>query len=364
MNKKIALYVPSLRGGGAERVMVNLSKGFSERGYYVDLVLAEATGPYLSQVSPRVRVVDLKSNRVLKSLFPLVNYLKEENPDVLISALNHANLIAIFAKQLSRSRVRLIITEHNMLSLSQEHAQNKRSKLLPISMKHFYPTADQVVAVSKGVAEDLSNQIGLPLDKIKVIYNPVIDERLIHKSWEKVENPWFQDPQTPVILSVGRLTEQKDHSTLIKAFAKVREKIPAKLVILGEGEKRLELEQLVDTLELKEDVWMPGFVENPYAFMRRASVFVLSSKWEGLPTVLIEAMACGCRIVSTDCPSGPAEILEGGKWGRLVPVGDVDGLARAILLSLDEDKNKGVERAKSFTLKQILAQYEEVMGLL
>lgn len=361
MKNKIALFLPSLHGGGAERVMINLAKGFFERGYSVDLVVSNAAGPYLSQIPKGVSIIDLKSHRVLKSLFPLMSYLRKEKPNIFISALNHTNIIAIIAKEVVRSSTLMIITEHNTLSIAQKHALNLREKMLPILMKYFYPLANQIIAVSQGVAKDLSYQIGLPLHKIKVIYNPVIDDQLIKKSWEKVEHPWFH--QYTVILSVGRLTEQKDYPTLIKVFAQVRKKVPAKLMILGEGEKRLELEQLIDSIGLKEDVCMPGFVENPYAYMRRSKVFILSSKWEGLPTVLIEAMACGCQVVSTNCPSGPAEILEDGKWGRLVPVGDVDALARAILLSLNDDRGRGVQRAQFFSIKNIIAQYEQIFTL-
>lgn len=360
MSEKVTLFLPSLNGGGAERAMVNLAKGLSKFGFHVDLVLVKATGPYLAQVPQSVRVFDLKSKRVLKSLFPLVNYLRKERPKVVISALNHVNVITILAKQITGVDTRLIITEHSTLSVSQKHAQNKRSKFIPVFMRYLYPLADQVVAVSKGVAKDLACQIRLPIDKIKVIYNPIIDDQLLEKSWQKIEHPWFVDKRAPIILSVGRLTVAKDYPTLIKAFAQVRKQIPAKLVILGEGEERSELEKLVNSLGLYEDVWMPGFVENPYAYMRNANVFVLSSKWEGFGNVIVEALACDCPVIATDCPSGPKEILENGKYGTLVPVGDDKILAEKIKETLQSKKiqtNNKIKVYQLFSIETVANQY-------
>ncbi|NLO89188.1 MAG: glycosyltransferase, partial [Clostridia bacterium] len=187
-----------------------------------------------------------------------------------------------------------------------------------------------VVAVSQGVADDLVKTTGLMRELIKVIYNPIVTPELLEKAKESIGHPWFKPGQPPVILSAGRLTAAKDFPTLIHAFARVRAERLARLMILGEGEERPNLESLVRELGLESDVSMPEFVENPYAYMARAAVFVLSSAWEGFGNVLVEAMAVGTPVVSTDCPSGPAEILEGGKWGKLVPVGDVEKLAKAL----------------------------------
>lgn len=328
--KHIALFLPSLHGGGAEKVMVNLALGFVEQGLKVDLVLAKAEGPYLSRVPEEVRVVDLEARRVLYSLPGLVRYLRRERPQAMLSALNHANIVAIWAKLLARVQTRLVVSERTTLSRSIENASSVRVKLLPFLIKTFYPYADAVVAVSRGVAEDLVTTTKLPMEKIKVIYNPVITPELFAKAEEPLDHPWFRPGEPPVVLGVGRLTQAKDFPTLIRAFALVRKERPARLMILGEGEERPKLEALVRELGLEEDVALPGFVENPYKYMKRAAVFVLSSRWEGLPAVLIEAMALGTPVVATNCPSGPAEILEGGKWGRLVAVGDVNALAKAV----------------------------------
>jgi len=236
---------------------------------------------------------------------------------------------------------------------------------MPFLMRLFYPWADKVVAVSKGVADDLVRITRLPKDKIQVIYNPVVTSEFFIKAEEPLDHPWFKPGEPPVILGVGRLTEAKDFPTLIRAFTLVRKERPARLMILGEGEDRPKLDALVKELGLEKDVALPGFVENPYKYMKRAAVFVLSSKWEGLPTVLIEAMALGTPVVSTACPSGPSEILEGGKWGRLVPVGDVEALAKAIVeaLSTSHDKYAFQRHTQLFNWDVILTYYLKVLGM-
>ncbi|MBE2914290.1 glycosyltransferase [Anoxybacillus flavithermus] len=359
MNRhRIALFLPSLRGGGAERVMVNLAKVFAKNNFQVDMVLAQAEGPYLSQISSDIRIVNLNASRVALSLFPLAKYLRKNKPFALISALNHANIIAILAAKASLSKTRIFVTEHSTLSRSLLHPANFRTKLMPFFMKFFYPLADHVIAVSNGVADDLSKTLNIPRSKIKVIYNPIITDDLFQKANEEVDHPWFKNKQYPVVLAVGRLTEAKDYPTLIKAFYHVRQQKEAKLVILGDGEKRSELLELIKDMGLEQDVDIIGFVQNPYAYMKRCSVFVLSSKWEGLPTVLVEALACGANVISTDCPSGPREILENGKYGRLVRVGDEKGLAKEILKKLEYKKGKyGNHSYKLFTDIEVFKNY-------
>ncbi|MDL1866635.1 glycosyltransferase [Betaproteobacteria bacterium PRO4] len=360
----VSLFVPSLRGGGAERVMVMLANGFADRGLKVDLVLAQAEGPYLSEVSSSVRVVDLRSRRVLASLPGLVRYLRKVRPEAMLSALNHANVIAVMARILAGTDVRLIVSEHNNLSMSSSRSQNWRSRLIPPLMRSMYRKATGVIAVSKGVADDLAMAINFPRDRITVVYNPVVTPELIEKSQKPLSHSWLEGGKPPVILGVGRLTPQKDFATLIHAFARVRVKYDCRLVILGEGELRVELEQLVASLGIADSVLLPGFVENPFAWMGRVQLFVLSSRWEGLGNVLIEAMACGAPVVSTDCPSGPDEILEGGKWGKLVPVGDVEALAAAIIVSLETSKNQlpdVSQRADAFKQELAVRAYLDLL---
>jgi glycosyltransferase involved in cell wall biosynthesis len=331
----IAFFLPSLCGGGAERVVVNLAQGISERGIRVDLVVAAAEGPLLDQVPRAVRLVDLRAPRVLRSLVPLAGYLRRERPRVLVSSMSHANLIAIWAAKLAGGVAPLIVTEHNTLSQETQRQSALVGRVWPLLLRTFYPWATTVVAVSRGAADDLARTAGLRRDRIEVVYNPVITPAMLALARQAPDHPWLAEGQPPVILGVGRLTGQKDFSTLVRAFAEVRRRRPARLVILGEGPDRPAIEALARELGVADDMALPGFQDNALAYMAGSAVFVLSSAWEGLPTVLIEALAAGTRVVSTDCPSGPREILQDGRLGALVPVGDAAALAAATLEALE-----------------------------
>lgn len=365
--KHIALFQPSLRGGGAERVMVNLASGFVERGLKVDMVLVKAEGPYLEEVHKDVHIVDLRAKRVLYSLPRLVRYLRQERPDAMLSTLNHANIIALWARWIAGAQLRMVVREANTASISAAKALIMREKILLILMRIFYPFADEVIANSYGVARDLIKCLRLPEENVNVIYNPSVTPDIFTKAKEPLVHPWFAPGQPPVVIGIGRLTRQKDFPTLIKAFSLVRGQVTGRLMILGKGEERPELESLVRELGLEEDVEFVGFVENPYKYLMRSSVFVLSSRWEGLPNVLIQALALGIRVISTNCPSGPAEILEDGKWGDLVPVGDHTALAETILANLAGKSNnlnasKAREYAVSrFGLDRVISEYSQAL---
>jgi len=354
---EVAFFMSNLQGGGAERVMVNLAKSLSEHTLKVDFVLAKAEGLYLSDLPSSINVVDLQCKRTRYAISPLSSYLRQRAPRVLISGLHQANLVAVIAKKRSSSNLRLVVTIHSQMSEEMIHTPGLTGKFIPLLVRVFYPKADKIICVSNGVAQELINKYHLPKSKIQVIYNPVVTQDMFKKAEEPLDHPWFQPGQPPVILGVGRLTAAKDFETLIKAFALVRNKTETRLMILGKGPERAKLEQFVKQLGLENDVCMPGFVDNPYKYMKHSSVFVLSSKWEGLPTVLIEALALGLPVVSTDCPSGPAEILGNGKWGRLVPVGNPKALADAILAAINDERGKGVERAQEFSLDKMVDQY-------
>lgn len=357
--KRLAFFVPSMRGGGAERVTLNLARGVAERGYAVDLVLAQAEGPFLAEVPESVRVVDLKASRVLLSLPALVRYLRRERPEAMLSAMCHANIVALWAQRLAGVPMRMVVSERITLSRSAQ-----RGRLMPQLIRHFYLWADGIVAVSKGVADDLAQVAGIPRQRIQVIYNPVVTPELWQKAQAPLEHPWFKPGQPPALLAVGRLSPQKDFPTLIQAFARVRQACPARLLILGEGEERPGLEALVRQLGLERDVSLPGFVTNPYAYMARASLFVLSSRWEGLPGVLIEALYCGAPLIATDCPSGPREILRDGQYGQLVPVGNATALARAIETSLESETPRAPRESwRPFELETVVNQYISTLTL-
>jgi glycosyltransferase involved in cell wall biosynthesis len=330
MTSRLAIFLPSLNGGGAERCMLNLARGMTEKGHQVDLVLAQTKGPLLGEVPKSVRLVELLAGRTLASLPALVTYLRRERPEAMLSSLDHSNIVAVWARRLARAPVRVLVNEQNTMSSWAKRSPQLRRRVMPMAAKRFYPWADKVVAVSKGVADDLVQQVGIPESHVEVIYNPVVTPELEAKCAAPLDHPWFQRGQPPVLLGVGRLARQKDFPTLIQAFARVRRQIPARLMILGDGAERPVLEETIDRLGLEQDVSLPGFVDNPFPYLKRSSAFVLSSRWEGLPTVVIEALYCGVPVVATDCPSGPREILKGGRLGCLVPMGDVDGLARGM----------------------------------
>jgi len=362
MQKRLAIFLPSLAGGGAEKSMLKLAYGLARRGYALDLVLARAEGPYLSAVPEQVRVVDLKASRLLFSLPALVGYLRRERPDALLSTLDYANIVALWARRLAGVPQKVVVNDQNTISLTSQHSRQRRQRLIPRLIKRFYPWADQIVGNSQGVADDLSQITGLPRSQIQVTYNPIVTPEL----WEKAEaypnHPWLEAGQPPVLLAVGRLTAQKDFPTLLRAFAQVRQMQLVRLIILGEGPERPALEALSGELNLEPDVRLLGFVENPYAYMANASLFILSSRWEGLPTVLVEALACGVPVIATDCPSGPREILAGGQYGSLVPVQDVPALAEAIRLGLNGHiPRPSRESWRPYELEVVVDQY---IGLL
>lgn len=355
-HRHIAIYLPSVRGGGAERVMVTLANGFAARGHRVDLVLAKAEGPYLVDVAPAVRVVGLNKGRVLASLMPLARYLRKERPDAMLSAMSHANIIAILACKLARAKIRLAVSER---SVPSRNLDCRGMAVIRWLIPRLYPLADVVICVSKGIQEEMEQLLGLSPEKLLTIYNPLDLDRIARLKIAEADHRWFEPNKPPVILAVGRLTAAKDYPTLLRAFAKLRQSREARLIVLGEGEERVSLEQLVLELGIRQDVDFPGFKENPFAWMAACDLYVMSSAWEGLPGALLEAIACGARVVSTDCRTGPNEILERGRWGRLVPVGDAQSLAEAMAEALDDPYLLDTkQRAGDFHFERIILQYE------
>lgn len=359
--RHISLFIPSLRGGGAERVTVLLANGLASKGYKVDLVVCSGGGAYANDVDSRVNFITLGTSRVITALFPLLRYLVRVKPYALISAMGHANVVAILAKILSRSSTKFLVVEHNTFSKAET---NLKSRLLKPFIKLLYPFADYIAGVSKGVAKDFSKTLKISENRIHVLYNPVVSIKLKELMLHEPSHPWFLDGGDPVFVGIGRLTKQKDFESLINAFAIVNQSQKSRLVIFGEGELRTQLESQISRLSLNERISLPGFVSNPFSHLRSSAAFVLSSRWEGLPTVLIEALACGASVVSTDCPSGPEEILEGGRWGQLVPVGDVPALASAMVKSLDNPRAEdGCARAAEYSSERAVERYLQLLGL-
>jgi glycosyltransferase involved in cell wall biosynthesis len=332
----VAFFLPSLCYGGAERVAINLARGFAERGVATDLVAVNARGEFATEIPPGVRLVDLGASRVIFGLPALAAYMRRERPAALISFMDHAGIVALWARRFSGTSTPVICTAHTTLAQATRNSSKLRNRLLPALVRASYPSADEVVAVSHGVARGISHASGIPLSRIRVIYNPVISKEFLTQARRTADHPWFAPGEPPVILAVGRLTPAKDFGTLVRAFAQVRQRRATRLMILGEGDERAALTALAAELGVADNVALPGFRENATAYMAAAAVFVLSSAWEGLPTVLIEALAAGTRVVSTDCPSGPREILQDGRLGALVPVGDAQALANAIIDTLEQ----------------------------
>src|SRR4051794_10675764 len=362
-NERLALFLPALDDGGAERVMLQLGASFSARGHSVDLVVAVPGGPLDAHVPSGPRVVSLGASRTILALPALVRYLRRERPVALLSTLEHANVLAIGARAFAGTGVPIVLREANVLLPVGE--LGRRSRLLRGLMRQAYRAADRIVAVSDSVATSLTEELGLDAGRIRTIYNPLVTTALPQEAAAPLEDPWFAPGAPPVVLGVGRLAPQKDFATLIRAFAQLRAGREARLVILGEGSQRRRLEQLARQLDVAADVKLPGYDHNPFRYMSRASVFALSSIYEGLPGALIQAMACGCRVISTDGPGGAREVLAGGTSGPLVPPRDPAALARGISALLDQARigpSRVAHRLDRFSEKTAVEAYLDVLG--
>lgn len=364
--QRVAVFIKHLSIGGLQRILVRMANELAARGLEVDLVVAKGKGPLLSQISSNVRFVPLHSKRLWYAVYHLKRYLSREQPDVLLAAGWQVNLIAIWARMLARHRVRLVISVRTNTTEQAKSTKLWYASINPTAVRIFYPLADAIIAVSRGVRDDLHSISHRVSAKTTVIYNPVVDDDLLSKAQQDVSHSWFDERDIiPVIVSVGRLDPQKNFSLLLRAFREVLDTRQARLVLVGDGSERRELEQLAADLKIDQWVHFAGFKQNPYPYLANANLFVLSSNFEGFGLVLVEALACGCPIVSTDCPSGPREILEDGRWGRLVPPADSSQLAHAMLESLQSDHDYAAlrKRAMHFSVDRAANAYIQVMGL-
>lgn len=331
---RIAVLISFSGEGGVERMVLNLVEGFAARGHRVDLLAIRADSAHLGDLPDGVTLIDLGVRHSGLSIFPLARYLRRVRPVALLAAKDRAIRAAVIARRLAGTDTRIVGRLGTNLSAALEGRAGISRWLRVAPMRWIYPAVNKVVCVSEGVLEDTARLAGLTPGQLCVIRNPVVTPRLGALAAEAVDHPWAHDGSVPLILAAGRLTEQKDFDTLVRAFSQLRTRIQARLVILGDGRLRAKLRDRIEALGLVDAVAMPGFTPNPYAWMARADLFVLSSAWEGSPNVLTEALALGVPSVSTDCPSGPREVLAGGRFGHLVPVGDAEAMANAMAATL------------------------------
>lgn len=359
--KRIAFFMPHLLPGGAERVMLILANQFVSQGFQVDFLFVKAIGHFVSRLSPMINIVDMHAAKMIFSVFQLAVYLRRQKPDVLFSTLHPTNVASILAKMISRTNTRVVLRVSTTVS-AQRYAPWKKWLVRQL-LSFFYSRADQVIAVSNGVASDLHSYLKLDVSKISRIYNPTITQEIFDKSMEPIPHPWFTPHHAPVIIGVGRLILDKGFAHLLEAFALVRSVMPAKLVLIGDGPERLNLNNLAQKLNVQDDFSIIGFVENPFAYMKRAALFVLPSRREGLPNALIEAMACGCPVISTDSPGGAREILRDGQYGDLVPLDSSELLVDAILRNLNGNvKSVDPGWLEQFKMEYVAKQYLSVLS--
>jgi glycosyltransferase involved in cell wall biosynthesis len=374
--RRIGIVLGALAAGSRERVIVGLAERLADAGAEVDLLIPGVSDAVSEDLAASIRHHDL-SGRLTRNLPNIIRlalsppkiaaYLRREKPDAILSLSIPPNLATLAAKRLAASATPVVLRQSNVMRIDGStmygHVDRRLRDRL---MRWLYPHADAAIAVSGGVADNLHRAIGLDTDKIHAIANGVPIERIDSLARAASPHPWLDDPAMPVVLAVGRLVRKKGYPTLLRAFARLRQMHPARLIILGDGPERRMIERQRAALGLDNVVDLPGRTDNPFAYLARASLYVLSSTFEGMPSALIEALVCGCPAVSTDCPSGPSEILEDGRYGRLVPVADSDALADAMAATLDapppraRQRSRGLSFSAEKTVDAYLAVLEEI----
>jgi len=374
-NNKVSFFLPSFGAGGAERALINIFKGLNKDSYTLSLVLVEKKGDFIRELPSGLDIISFETRSIIRIFFKLRSFFLSEKPDIFISVFPRLSVLAVLAKILSKSDTKVVIIEHSVFSSTAANARTFFRRIIakfvfPILMRVLYGHAQQVICVSGGVANDISKITGISRNKIEVIHNPIIGSEIRSLAQDNVSFSWISERREPIILAVGRLVKAKDYPTLLRAFSLIIREIPAKLIIIGEGEEKIELEKFVIKLNIADSVAFLGFQSNPYKYMAKSSVFVLSSIQEGFPTVIAEAMASGVPVVSTNCKSGPSEIIKDGENGLLVPVGDSKTLSKAILKLLNNldlgrtISENGKKTSENFSINIIVRQYEEIINKL
>jgi glycosyltransferase involved in cell wall biosynthesis len=381
--RPVAFCVSSLRMGGGERVTIDLANGFAKGNRPVHLVTLKTIGEFKDQLDPRVKIVSLDARRFLLSLPAFMRYLRRERPEALLATDEFAQLLALFARSFSGVDTRIVLRSGTMLSELFKRQRGLRKLYWPPLIKSWYRRADGFVAVSEGIADDLETALDVPRERISVVYQPKDAEAIRVRGQEPVGHAWLADSSVPVLLSTGRLREQKNFPLLIKAVARVAERMPVRLIILGKGRDESMLRALIKEKGAEGYVELAGYIENPYAYMARSSLFVFTSLWEGMPNSMLEAMACGLPVISSDCRSGPREILapatpyrnilasgsEQAEYGVLFALNDEEALVKEVEALLTDEAlrtryaQKSLERVKDFAIEVIFPQYARALGI-
>ncbi len=362
---RIGIVIYSLAGAGAERVSVNLAQEFRAAGHTVDFVLAQGEGELMVEVPPDSGLHVARSVGARAWRAAIAQYVDTQAPDVLLAMMEGAGVLSIQAVR--RGDLPVYVVSHIHFSRHCRHASRWKERwLMPLAARWYLPRAAGVIGVSRGVSEDIRRTAGLKRDKVHTIYNPILTEEFYRKAAEPLDHPWFvSERDWLTVVTVGRLTEQKDHETLLRAISEADRQRAVRLVVLGQGNRREELEALVEELGIAQIVEFAGFDPNPYRYIAAADVFALSSRWEGFGNVLVEALACGTNVVSANCPSGPSEVLGEGEYGELVPVADSGALGRGIVAAASHPAETGrlSQHLQKFKAAPVAREYLYVMGL-
>jgi glycosyltransferase involved in cell wall biosynthesis len=381
--QKVAVFLSSYRAGGGEKQLIDIANALAAQGHKVDLLVLKPVGPYKSLLSPALGVVSLDGRRMILSLPPLAAYMRRERPRVLLATDEYTSLLALMARALVRGRTRIVLRMGNMFSELFARYEGK-SKLMPFLIRRLYKKADAMIANSQGVARSVMAVCGIPAERMHVIFNPKDIAKITALAAEPAPHPWLAvEHIKPAVVWFGRLREQKNLPLLLRAFAALQSKVESRLLIVGSGREEGRLHALATQLGIQERVHFEEYKENPYAWVAKADVFVLSSLWEGLPNALIEALVCGVACVATDCDSGPREILapdtdpfkriksgvEWARFGALVPVEGTAELTEALETLLTYGPKRAqyakaaLERAHDFDSAGIIDRYAQVLGV-
>lgn len=360
----VAVFIPSFGNGGADRMSVHICRGLSELNYHVDLIVQNNVKDINRYQLHNTKIIHVSSSRK-KRIKELADYIDIKRPKVVLSTKG-GDLEAIRAKELARFKTKVVLRHGTTFSKRDKYRPFFKRIVSTFKLRWIFSKADLIIANSQGVAEDIIRVSKISEEKVRVVPNPTIVPEIFELAKENVEHPWFKDKKYPIILGAGGFRKSKDFPTLIKAFYLLQKNIPSRLVIIGEGRQRQKMEKLIKKLNIVDRVWLPGYQENPYKFTARSDLFVLSSLWEGCPNVLIEAMALGIPVVSTDCPSGPREILDNGRYGLLVLPQNPHELKIAMELTLNKSfapdaMSKAISK---YDIRKSCEEHANVLGLL